>query len=251
MMASRSTPSESSRESFVPFDELLSRVRKDRISRWAEIESTFLECVELFDDEFTGGRRSSGWYQAKARYFNDVVVALIENLCGKSMTTRQKKRSHLFTEIDIDVCYPATGELLMGAEVKALGAPPHPGNKMKGRPASQDIHKRVREVAFTSIDVKAAYAPLRKIASFQDWINTTTPVYASFWAIRTNDSSDLNRIRTTLSSLRHFCNGVGAFVYTPAHTPTSYRVEAIHELAIDRVLRDLGQRITSNSFESQ
>jgi hypothetical protein len=233
-------------ESFVPFEGILASVRKDRTTRWAEVEPAFVDCIELFDDEYMGGRRSSGWYQAKARYFNDVIVALLENLCGRSMTTRQKKRSHLFTEIDIDVCYPSSGELLMGAEVKALGAPPHPGNKMKGRPASQDIHKRVREVAFTSIDVKAAYAPLKKIASFQDWVDTTTPAYASFWAIRANDTSDLNRIRTTLSSLRHFCNGVGALVYMPSHTPTSYRVEHIHELAIDRALRDLGQRIASN-----
>ena len=117
---------------------------------------------------------------------------------------------------------------------------------MKARNGSNDLHKRVREVAFTSMDLKAAYAPPAPIGSFQGWIDSTPPGYFSFWAIRANDESDLDRTRSMLHGLRAYCNGVGAIIYMPKGTdsPTSYKVRSLTELAIDRWIREMAQRVS-------
>jgi hypothetical protein len=245
-MAKKSKSPDSSRKGptkFGPFEQLLESTRSSRVSRWSDVEGAFIEATELFDDEFSAGARSNGWYKAKARYFNDLIVALLENYTDKTMFVRKKHTSHLFASVDVDVCFSHEGALVFGAEVKALGTPPHPGNKGKARPGSQDIHKRAREVALTSIDLKAGHARPQKIATFQDWVNNTLPKYASFWSIRANNTADLHRVRSVLGGLQRFCNGVGAVVYMPRNRPTSYRVEILPELGIDQVLRDVGQRL--------
>ena len=228
---------------FEPFEALLTRIRGTRVRRWEEIEDEFLRVVGLFDANYTAGKEKSGWYQSKARYFNDIIVDLLKNVSGKDIHLRCKRDSQIFDLIDIDICYPAKGSPIVAGEVKALGTPPHKGNKNKGRAGSQDLHKRVREVAFTSMDLKAAYAPPQPIGSFQRWIDTTTPGYFSFWAVRADNSKDLERVRNTLTNLRAYCNGVGAVIYTPNDGTTSYSVERLSVLSIDRAIKEMAQRI--------
>ena len=230
---------------FGAYEDLLRRVNRDKVRAWSEIETEFVAATSAFDSEYRSGLRNTGWYKAKARYFNDLIVSLLSNAAGKPMATRKKKRSELFEKLDIDVCYPDTDPPIVGAEVKMLGAPPHPGNTHKGRPASQDLHKRIREVAFTSIDFKFAYAPPRPIGSFQSWIDSSDPGYFSFWAMRLESEADFSTVRTTLVNLRTYCNGVGALLYEAksAEEPANYVVREVGELNIDRNLREMAQRI--------
>lgn len=230
---------------YAPFDECLADVRSEKTTDWSSIESRFLEVVGAFDAEYARGSKSRGWYQLKARYFNDIVVAVIENSTGRTISTRRKQRSVLFSEIDIDICYPDHGEPVVAAEVKVLGTPPHPRNGGKARPARSDLHKRVREVAFTAMDIKAAYARPRTISSFQAWVDNAEPAYASFWALRVADDSDLSTVRSVLASLKSYCNGVGAVIYAPTNEATSYTARPYPEFAMDRAIRDFTQRVIS------
>lgn len=232
--------------SYSPFESLLQRVSESKLTSWDAVERPFIEVVEGFDTEYARGERGSGWYQMKARYFNDLIVALLGNASGQPIAVRSKKKSQLFTQIDIDICWPDVKDPIVAGEVKALGTPPHPKNNNKGRGASSDLHKRAREVAFTSMDIKAAYSPVRKLSSFKEWVDNSQPAYASFWAIRADDPADLDRSRSTLNSLNSYCNGVGAIIYAPSlQSATHYDVKRYQELSIDRALRDLSQRILS------
>ncbi|MFN2377816.1 MAG: hypothetical protein ABR538_14875 [Candidatus Binatia bacterium] len=230
---------------FQPFESLLGRVREGEIERWRDLEAEFLSATEHFDEEYRAGNRETGWYQSKARYFNDIVVGLLVNNTHCDIAARAKKDSHLFGKIDIDICCPKKGEPLVAGETKALGTPPHPRNKNKGRPGSQDLHKRIREVAFTSMDLKAAYAKARTISSFQGWIDSTEPGYFSFWAVRVDTARDLERVREMLSGLRNYCNGVGAVIYGPTDPtrPVSYVVHTVPHLSMDAPIREMAQRI--------
>jgi hypothetical protein len=235
-----------SKHDFLLFEELVSRVKAQKLSRWSDIEADFISVVEKFDSEYSAGGREPGWYQSKARYFNDAIVALLSNASGREVSLRTKKDSQLFDKIDVDICYPASGTPRIAGEVKALGTPPHSGNRGKARGGSSDIHKRLREVAFTSTDLKVAYSGPQPIRSFQNWIDSTEPGYFSFWAIRAGNDSDLERVRSMISSLRSYCNGVAAVLYLPAspETPTDYQVRHIPELDIDRALREMAQRVS-------
>ena len=230
----------------VAFEESLKEVRSREATTWTEVEQSFIDVVTAFDAEYAQGKREKGWYQLKARYFNDLVVAIIENATGEEISTRSKKRSVLFSEIDIDMCFPGEGDPIVAAEVKALGTPPHPGNDFVARKAYSDLHKRVREVAFTSMDIKAAYAKPRIISSFQSWVDTTEPAYSSFWAMRVAGESDLSQVRSILSSRKSYCNGVGAVIYGVNEPSASYVVKPYPEFAMDRAIRDFTQRVISS-----
>lgn len=232
-------------QTFKPYEDLLAHMKTQQVLTWAEIQSDFLTVTSQFDTEYRKGAKTSGWYQAKARYFNDIIVTLLGNVSGKPMSTRRKKKSQLFNVLDIDVCYPDDGDPVIGAEVKALGTPPHPKNQMKARSARTDLHKRIREVAFTSIDFKVAYGPPKPIGSFQNWIDSSPPGYFTFWAMRVEDQVDFEAVRTILVNLRAYCNGVGAVVFMPKSSddPTNYKIRRVDELDIDKIVKEIAQRV--------
>jgi hypothetical protein len=75
------------RHTFGPFEALLARVQNDGNKRWASIEDEFIRAVELFDTDYSKGGRSTGWYAAKARYFNDLIVELLANVSEPELPT--------------------------------------------------------------------------------------------------------------------------------------------------------------------
>lgn len=158
----------------------------------------------------------------------------------------QRRRVFSFCGIDIGIYYPSADEPVVSAEVKALGPRPHLKNGYKARGARSDLHKRVREVAFTATDVKAAHARPTLINSFQDWIDKTRHAYLTFWAMRVAGPKDLDAVRSFLSSLKSYCNGVGAASYEAKTTLTDYVVRDYPEFDMDRVIRDFTQRVISS-----
>lgn len=214
---------------------------------WNDIEVEFLTAISAFDAEYAEGARDSGWYQCKARYFNDIVVRLIEAKSGRSLATRLKVNSQLFGKLDADFCYPSDRHPVVAGEVKALGTPPHPLNRFEARAGCSDMHKRLREVALTSLDFKVAHSTPTPIASFQSWVDKTDPGYFSFWAVRVRDDRDLSKAREMLTALRVYCNGVGAILYraTNVAAPTTYEAVRVQELNMEKVLREVAQRVHS------
>lgn len=184
--------------------DLVAKVKSTTEQRWKPIEQAFVAGMAAYDAARAHGRMTDGEYRRKAGVFNDLLILLLEHATGHPMGRTEKRESLLFDEIDIDICFPANKALRpkVGAEVKVLGAPPHPGNSEKARPASQDLHKRIREVAFTSTDFKAAHAELQTITSFASWCKETRPKYFSFWALRVADDADFHRARGMLNGLQ-------------------------------------------------
>lgn len=230
---------------FAPFEELVNHVRHDRIERWIDVEDEFIRVVGLSDTEFVLGSRDIDWDQSKTQCFNDLIVGLLANISGKPISMRQKKRSQIFDLVDIDICFPREGDPIVAAAVNMLGAPPLSGDTSIASGTSNDFCNRVREVAFSSMDLKAAYARPQPIRSFQNWADSTSPGYFSFWAIRAEDREDSEEVRSTLASSRTYCNGVGAVIYVPTKTsnPTEYGVDRVTALSIDRVIKEMAQRI--------
>lgn len=232
-------------DEFAPFEAVVNRLRRDRIKQWIDIEDDFVRSVGLFDTEFGRSCRDEGWGRLKARCFNRLIAGLLGNVSRRPMSLGCKKQSQIFDSIDLDFCFPQDGAPIIAGDVTALGTPPRSGNEHNAGDAAQAFHRRVREVAFSSMDLKAAYAPPQPIGSFQQWVDATSPGYFAFWAMRARDQQDFEKIRSTLTSSRNYCNGVGAVIYLPkrADTPTEYEVKKVNELSIDRAIREMSQRI--------
>ena len=228
---------------------LLELVRTEGIRRWSDIEEPFIHAVSAFDAALVTGKMTTGEYKKKAGAFNDLIIYLLENATKCELGKTQKRSSVLFDEIDIDICFPAGKGTppSVGAEVKMLGAPGHKGNKYKPRSARADLHKRIREVAFTSIDFKAANSEAREISSFQSWCKETNPKYFAFWAFRVADDADFTKTRSMTNGLRHYCNGVGAFFYEQdqQRKATAYKVRPASELSLDKAIKQMAQEIVS------
>lgn len=245
MAQSLTLPRQVPKHEFAPFEALVSHVRQDRVERWLDIEDEFIRVVGLFDTAVASGWRNDGWYQSKARCFEDLIVGLLGNISGNPISAGCRKRSQLFDLIDVDFCFPQEGDPVVAGEVKALGAPLGGGNNNMASGTLPELHSRVREMAFCSMDLKAAYAPPRPIASFQNWVDATSPGYFAFWAIRANDTQDFEEVRSTLAGSRAYCNGVGTVIYVPTktETPTEYEVRKVNALSIDRAIKEMAQRI--------
>jgi hypothetical protein len=240
---------------FSPFVALGDRVADAHLGSWTEVEQEFLAAISAFDTEYSTGNHDSGWYQLKGKFFNDLVVDLVENCSGRHVGRRGKRPGTLFPHIDLDICYPADSHQppRVAGESKIAGTPPHRGNKNVARPGSSDIDKRVREVAFNALDIKIAQAPAREqtIVDVADWIRRTDPRYFSFWAFRAENRTDYLRAVRRLDGLAgSYADGVGAFFYEPVapDRPTTYRlVEAPDSMRMDRTISRLCRLIANSN----
>lgn len=248
---------------FEPFDEVLAAIDRERLERFADIEDHFAEVMSKFDALRAEGNITPGQNQSKGLFFNELIVRLLERRAGQGVAQRGKRRGVLLEIVDVDVCFPSTGQPTMIAETKMLGTPQHPGNtgsaKAKGRPASADFDKRIREVALNVIDLKLAdlEGSTTHIDDITSWIQSTRPRFFGIWGMRLADDTDLQKIIGKAQFLANsYANGVGLALYRPVNvnTPegrvTYQKVSAPRGMSVDdalirmcRLIRSAGQPI--------
>jgi hypothetical protein len=225
------------RFSFGPFVALIEKVAAERIERFSEIEDEFMVAMSDFDTLQAAGELTSGEYQAKGFFFNEIVARLIERCAGQGVAQRGKRRGILMANVDVDICFPAdpTTRPEVIAETKMMGTPKHPRSPKAGplgRPGSRDLDKRVREIALNVIDLKLAdveggSTPIGDIAT---WIQQTTPPFFGFFGIRVVSDGDRRATEGRAQLLANsYANGVGLFLYGPVDPDTdqgrvTYRV---------------------------
>ena len=237
---------------FPQYENLLARVRSERIMMWAAIENDFLAVTSEFDTKFVAGEMAKGDYKAKARYFNDLVAAIVTNRTGQHIGSRGKRAGAAFAQHDVDLVYPdpmglsAVRKLnckpLLCGETKIAGTPPYPGNKgtsgEDGRPVKQDLDKRAREMVTTAIDLKRRWSE-GPIVLEETGLRASDPKYGIFYACRIATESDRTTIVERLTQIaRLYVDGVGMFFYACDQTsPTAYHKAAdVPGFSIDDVI---------------
>ena len=223
-----------------------------RAKTWGSIEGDFLAAMGEFDANIASGIAGMGELQnGKGDFFNDLLALLLENCAGVELYSRGSVPGLIIPRHNLDITYPSTGVVQFMVEAKAVGTPKHPGNprqKAIGRAGSADLDKRIKEVGFKTIDLKAEFG--RIMASqggsataisgdLTGWLRSVRPRSYLFIAARAISGNDHERIIRFANLASLVSDAVGLYCFSPASDsqPTSYHALKVPpDLELNRVL---------------
>ncbi len=219
---------------------------------WTEVEDAFVRAMEGFDANVASGVADTGDLQnGKGDFLNDLLALLLEGCAGIQLYSRGGVPGFVFANHNLDVTYPNTGVVKFTLEVKAVGTPKHPlspKQKPIGRPGSADLGKRVKEVAFKTIDLKAEFGRIMAGrgqpasapgGNMTSWLRAVRPKAYLFIAARVVSKTDLGATIAFAHTAAQVVDGVGLFCFGPVSdvTPTTYRTFRVpSDVSMDRVL---------------
>jgi hypothetical protein len=228
---------------------------------WSAVEDIFLRGMEGFDDNVASGLADMGDVQnGKGDFFNDLLALLLENCSKTTLFSRGGVPGLIFPKHNLDVSYPATGAVQFTVEAKAVGTPRHPGSQKQkaiGRAGSADLDKRVKEIAFKTIDLKAEYArilseqgqsPQVISGDLTTWSRSVRPTSYVFFAARVTGDKDRDRVVRFADLAALVSDAVGVFCFGPTSPaqPTRYKAYPVpSHIELGRVLFRACQDLTN------
>lgn len=233
---------------------------------WNQVEDSFLASMSSFDTsigltvgaEMTDDEKSelsADLQNGKGDFFNDLLVLLLRNCSGVPLGASRRRVPGLVVPVhNLDGVYPSTGEIGFMLEAKMMGTPKHinsPKQKSAGRPGSADLDKRVKELAFKSIDLKGEFSRLRTIAGeaptsgaagggdLTTWLRSVKPRIYFCLAVRVISDADFERTLTWASTAQQVVDAVGLYCFEPiddSFTVYRRRDGVPADLQLERVL---------------
>jgi hypothetical protein len=249
-----------------PLRSMYERLEDSRAASWNDVEQDFLSAMHAFDEglprAFTedaaaaaleSKELSAALQNGKGDWFNNVLADLLERGGGlDSLYVRRSVPGLVIQNHNLDGVYPGDPalEIQFLFEAKMMGTPKHansPNQRLAGRAGSADTGKRVKELAFKSIDLKGEASRRRAIAGanvgpglvggdLTTWIHRARPSIYFFIAARVIDDTDLLAMVRWAQTAEQVVDAVGLFCYQD--DGSSYRrhpdVPTVYEL--ERVL---------------
>lgn len=231
------------------YEDLLSRP----VTSWNQVEDNFLSAMSAFDSglpkSWDGDPNSAANSEAlsgalqngKGDWFND-VLALLLTRCAEidHLYVRSEVPGLIIPKHNLDGVYPGdpTREIEFLLEAKMMGTPKHansPGQKPRGRAGSADTNKRVKELAFKSIDLKGeasrrltmvGQSPAQGGAGGGDlstWLHASRPRIYFFFGVRVVTDSDFAAVVRWAETAAQVVDAVGLYCYEPTDSFTQYR----------------------------
>jgi len=190
---------------------------------WAES----VRAMEAFDANVASGVADIGDLQnGKGDFFNDLLSLILENCASVELFSRSGVPGFIFANHNLDVTFPNTGVVKFTLEAKAVGTPKHqlsPKQRAIGRPGSADLGKRVKEVAFKTIDLKAEHGRLMAMAgqspevqpggNLTTWLRSVRPSAYLFIAARIVSKTDLAAVIAFAQTAAQVEDAVGVFCF--------------------------------------
>ncbi len=234
---------------------------------WERIEDAFLRAMEEFDssvaatagtdlDDEAKSELTADLQNGKGDFFNDLLAVLLRNCAGiDALATRSRVPGLIVPVHNLDGAYPSEGPIRFLLEAKMFGTPKHANNPRQnqiGRPGSADIDKRVKELAFKSIDLKGEYSRRRTAegagqrtggaggGDITTWLRGIEPKIYFFIGVRVVSDSDFERALRWATTAEQVVDAVGMFCFEPVGDEqfTTYRrrTDIPPSLQIERVL---------------
>lgn len=146
----------------------------------------------------------------------------------------QALNERIVRENRVDLSYvhnannPARGFVLLAGEAKAMGSPPHErsGRHYPERTLTIDIDKRIKEVKYTSVDLKRRFDP-EVSKGWAKFIAETPPAFFSAWLMRRGARDRLEHVFEKLVGVAEYTNGVGVALYQEREDGTYEWVTAV------------------------
>ena len=198
-----------SRPGCLPLKELYDEAEATDVGTWNQVEAGFLEAIGAFDRNLVEGKMGIAELQnGKGDFFNDLLALILENCSGvEALYARRSVPGLVIETHNLDGVYPGTGEIGFLLETKMMGTPKHaasPKAKPWGRAGSADMGKRVKELAFKAIDLKAEASRREAIhggqgsagpggGSLVTWLHSMPPNVYFFMAVRVVKKVTLSR----------------------------------------------------------
>jgi hypothetical protein len=238
-----------------PLKDMYHRLEASGATSWNQIEEEFLSAMSDFDSglplSFEGGDESknrqskelsAAIQNGKGDWFNNILALLLENCSGiESLYVRRKVPGLIIPEHNLDGVYPGGDdrEIEFLLEAKMMGTPKHANSaneKTAGRAGSADTNKRVKELAFKSIDLKGEAA--RRLAmvgaaptvggpgggDLSTWLHASRPRIYFFLAVRVLSDTDFAAVVRWAETAAQVVDAVGLYCYKPsADSMTTYR----------------------------
>lgn len=253
----------------VPLRAMYERLEGSGATSWNQVEEEFLAAMSAFDSglprALEGGsgqnkrqskELSAAIQNGKGDWFNNILATLLENCSGiDTLYVRRRVPGLIIPEHNLDGVYPGdeTREIEFLLEAKMMGTPKHansPGEKAVGRAGSADTNKRVKELAFKSIDLKGEAA--RRLAmvgisptgggagggDLSTWLHASRPRIYFFMAVRVIGASDVAAVVRWAETAAQVVDAVGLYCYEPTDAaftayrrrggiPTAYELERV------------------------
>jgi len=244
-----------------PLKEAYHRAAAAGPKTWNEVEDSFLRAMERFDANIAEGTADMGDLQnGKGDFFNDLLALLLENCAQVKLYSRSAVPGLIFPKHNLDVTYPNVGTIEFTLEAKAVGTPKHPGSpkaKSVGRAGSADLDKRIKEIGFKTIDLKAEFArlaaergesPTTISGDLTTWLRSVKPKSYVFFAARVISDRDRDRVWRLADVAALVSDAVGVYCYRPIapERPTQYRAEPVPpHIELGRVLFRACQELTA------
>lgn len=193
------------------------RISRERL-RWRDIEVEFLDLLAELDELRRKDRIPGGRYRQKGNFFRDTVIALVKARCGFELREREIPGKTDVHRVDLsylqDADDPTRGFVLLAGEAKAMGSPQHErgGRRYPERPLTIDIDKRIKEVKYTSIDLKRRFDP-QVSKGWAEFIGRIPPAFFTAWLMRLSTRDRLEHILEKLVGVTEYTNGVGVALY--------------------------------------
>ena len=244
------------------------RLLESEAASWNQIEQPFLEAMSAFDaglpaafegtdeDKKQQSKELSAAIQnGKGDWFNNVIAYLLERCSGvETLYVRRSVPGLIIAEHNLDGVYPGdeTREIEFLLEAKMMGTPKHansPGEKDAGRSGSMDTGKRVKELAFKSIDLKGEAARRLTMVGrsprggpgggdLSTWLHTNRPRIYFFIGVRVLGDTDFAAVLRWAETAAQVVDAVGLYCYEPSPgslttyrarqgTPTAYELERV------------------------
>jgi hypothetical protein len=236
------------------------------VTSWNQVEERFLEAMSEFDTTLAATATAPNpdaldnlvgdLQNGKGDFFNDLLSLLLEGCSGIEDLYARASVPGLLVEVhNLDGVYPSTGEIGFLLEAKMMGTPKHALNRKqkdpKGRRGSADIGKRVKELAFKSIDLKGEASRRRTIrgerpvgggaggGDLTTWLRSSEPRIYFILAARVINDADFAAIVRWCGAAAQVVDAVGLYCYEPlgGDVTTYRRREGVPpELALERTL---------------